>query len=232
MDPNEVLSIVDLLITDYSSIFFDFLVTDKPIIFYVWDRDLYEADRGMYLPESVLPGPVAETVDELIDLIEKKDIFVDQYRQNYRLMKEKICNYQDGIVTKRYVERIFKKGNQKKLRRYSRNDLKKLIIYPGGMKNNGITTSFINLSNNIDYSKYDISIILNKPVSSEEIKNLNKINKNVRMLFRPGNSLFTRNELIRDYFIQLFSLKKGWRSCYQRKLIKKRGCEDCRKYCV
>ena len=70
-----------------------------------------------------------------------------------------------------------------------RNDLKKLIIYPGGMKNNGITTSFINLSNNIDYSKYDISIILNKPVSSEEIKNLNKINKNVRMLFRPGNSL-------------------------------------------
>ena len=57
------------------------------------------------------------------------------------------------------------------------------------MKNNGITTSFINLSNNIDYSKYDISIILNKPVSSEEIKNLNKINKNVRMLFRPGNSL-------------------------------------------
>ena len=43
----------------------------------------------MYLPESVLPGPVAETVDELIDLIEKKDIFVDQYRQNYRLMKER-----------------------------------------------------------------------------------------------------------------------------------------------
>ena len=232
LDPNEVLSIVDLLITDYSSIFFDFLVTDKPIIFYVWDRDLYEADRGMYLPESVLPGPVAETVDELIDLIEKKDIFVDQYRQNYRLMKEKICNYQDGNVTKRYVERIFKKRKSEKIKEILlRNDLKKLIIYPGGMKNNGITTSFINLSNNIDYSKYDISIILNKPVSSEEIKNLNKINKNVRMLFRPGNSLFTRNELIRDYFIQLFSLKKGWRFLLPEKAYK-RGCEDCRKYCV
>ena len=222
LDPNEVLSIVDLLITDYSSIFFDFLVTDKPIIFYVWDRDLYEADRGMYLPESVLPGPVAETVDELIDLIEKKDIFVDQYRQNYRLMKEKICNYQDGNVTKRYVERIFKKRKSEKIKEILlRNDLKKLIIYPGGMKNNGITTSFINLSNNIDYSKYDISIILNKPVSSEEIKNLNKINKNVRMLFRPGNSLFTRNELIRDYFIQLFSLKKGWRFLLPEKAYKR-----------
>ncbi|MCU7699234.1 hypothetical protein ODV97_00840 [Enterococcus gallinarum] len=89
------------------------------------------------------------------------------------------------------------------------------------MKNNGITTSFINLSNNIDYSKYDISIILNKPVSSEEIKNLNKINKNVRMLFRPGNSLFTRNELIRDYFIQLFSLKKGWRFLLPEKAYKR-----------
>ena len=71
LDPNEVLSIVDLLITDYSSIFLIFGYR-QTYYFYVWDRDLYEADRGMYLPESVLPGPVAETVDELIDLIEKR----------------------------------------------------------------------------------------------------------------------------------------------------------------
>ncbi|RXA57949.1 CRISPR-associated protein Csc1, partial [Enterococcus casseliflavus] len=81
LDPNEVLSIVDLLITDYSSIFFDFLVTDKPIIFYVWDRDLYEVDRGMYLKESDLPGPAAETIDDLIRLIETKAYSIVQHRE-------------------------------------------------------------------------------------------------------------------------------------------------------
>ena len=41
IDMNELLGIVDVLITDYSSIFFDFLVTNKPILFYCWDADLY-----------------------------------------------------------------------------------------------------------------------------------------------------------------------------------------------
>src|SRR5699024_1307753 len=40
-DTNELLSIVDLLVTDYSSIFFDYLVTDKPIIFYTHDYKAY-----------------------------------------------------------------------------------------------------------------------------------------------------------------------------------------------
>lgn len=56
-DTNELLSVVDLLITDYSSIFFDFLVTDNPIIFYSPDYEEYKNDRGFYIKPDVLPGP-------------------------------------------------------------------------------------------------------------------------------------------------------------------------------
>ena len=49
MDANLVLAATDILITDFSSVFFDYLVTDKPIIFYAWDQDIYSEDRGMYL---------------------------------------------------------------------------------------------------------------------------------------------------------------------------------------
>src|SRR5699024_9784366 len=48
-DTNEVLSIVDVLITDYSSIFFEFLPTERPVIFYAYDEEEYQAKRGTYL---------------------------------------------------------------------------------------------------------------------------------------------------------------------------------------
>ena len=65
VDTNELLSVVDLLITDYSSIFFDYLVTDRPILFYIWDYDDYLEERGMYLSDDELPGPTLFTIDEV-----------------------------------------------------------------------------------------------------------------------------------------------------------------------
>src|SRR5699024_9656806 len=48
IDSNRLLGIVDLLITDYSSIFYDYLVTDKPIIHYLYDLETYSKSRGLY----------------------------------------------------------------------------------------------------------------------------------------------------------------------------------------
>lgn len=65
VDTNELLAAVDLLITDYSSIFFDFLVTNKPILFYTWDTDVYTEQRGQYLQNDELPGPMLFNSKEL-----------------------------------------------------------------------------------------------------------------------------------------------------------------------
>lgn len=195
IDANEVLSVTDLLITDYSSIFFDYLVTGKPIIFYAWDKDLYKAERGLYLSEDELPGPVAENIEELIHLVSMNKVNQEKYYVKYMTLKEKYTAYDDGNATKRYVDYIFKnkKNDQMKIYRIN-SDKKKLLFYPGGMRNNGITSSFLNLLNNINYNEYDVTVILNSNNNREINRNLELMNSNVRPLFRFGIDILTRQE--------------------------------------
>lgn len=217
-DTNELLSVVDLLVTDYSSIFFDFLVTDKPIIFYCWDKDLYDTERGMYINENELPGPTAYNVWQLVDMVRRIKDIQHQYQNEYTKMKEKFVNYDDGQATQRYVDYIFNDKNKERInviRLDSRK--KKILIYPGGMKNNGITSSFINLTNNIDYSKYDVTLFMNTPHRAEILNNLNKVNRNIRMLFKPGIPIYKLNEIYRDKVIQNRSLKGYLKFAYPKK---------------
>ena len=62
----EVLSCADILITDYSSVFFDFANTNKKIILYAYDYDQYFEDRGMYLNYKDLPFPIVYNEIDLI----------------------------------------------------------------------------------------------------------------------------------------------------------------------
>ena len=62
----EFLNACDALITDYSSVFFDFAATRKPVVLFTYDEEEYLADRGMYLQLSELPFPKVRTVDELM----------------------------------------------------------------------------------------------------------------------------------------------------------------------
>lgn len=62
---NDLLPEADILITDFSSIYFDFAITGRPILFYTPDWDRYVASRGLYFSKEHLPGPVCESIEEL-----------------------------------------------------------------------------------------------------------------------------------------------------------------------
>ncbi len=66
----ELLAAADVLVTDYSSAWIDYLLTDRPIVFTAADREVYEQSRGFY-PDAVqsLPGPVVTDVDGLSDAL-------------------------------------------------------------------------------------------------------------------------------------------------------------------
>ncbi len=215
IDANEVLSIVDIVVTDYSSIFFDYLVTKKPIIFYSWDKDLYEENRGMYLNEDELPGPTAENLSDLITLIEDVDNQTKKYRDKYETLAEKIVPYDDGDATKRYIEYIFDNQKHDKMTvKKIDSDKKKLLIYPGGMRNNGITSSLLNLVNNIDYSVYDVTIVTNSTKNMEINNNLKSLNKNARVLFRFGVNILTKKERVIDKKFMENGVSKEERNLY------------------
>ncbi len=66
----ELLPVADLLITDYSSVMFDYLLYRRPIVLFAPDLGKYEAERGFYIDYHELPYPVAETAEELRSAVE------------------------------------------------------------------------------------------------------------------------------------------------------------------
>lgn len=75
-DVTGILNIFDCLITDYSSIYIDYLLTDKPMIFLPYDRQQYLDGRGMNFDyDDVTPGPKPETYNDFLDALSPKEDF-------------------------------------------------------------------------------------------------------------------------------------------------------------
>jgi len=93
----------DLLITDYSSIYLDFLLSEKPIIFFPYDYDNYLAkDREFYYDyDSVTPGPKCFNWNDIIIEINKFINEKDYYKKDLLEIKEKFHLHQDGEYSKR-----------------------------------------------------------------------------------------------------------------------------------
>ncbi len=218
MDMNELLSVVDVLITDYSSVFFDYLVTDKPILFYAWDKDLYSQNRGMYLDDQELPGPIYEQIDEVGNAILHIDDVKNEYRDVYQAAKKRFVNYDDGKVTERLYRLVFKneKVDDLKIVKFE-NKKEKIFIYPGGLINNGITNSFINLTQNIDYEKYDVTAFVASSNKAEVLHNQKRIHPKVRFLFKPGVPVYTFQEAILDRLIRTHGLTPKLKPHYPTK---------------
>lgn len=101
--------ISDILITDYSSVFFDYANLRRPMLFFTYDLDKYQSVlRGFYMDVvKELPGPMLFTTEEIIDSICNLDAVRDEYSEKYRAFYEKYCGWEDGNASRRVVERVF-----------------------------------------------------------------------------------------------------------------------------
>lgn len=108
-DINELYIVSDMLITDYSSVFFDYANLKRPILFYMYDLKEYRDDiRGFYLETNELPGKIIEEEKELIKEIK---LITNQfeYTNKYKKFNERFNYLDDGQASKRVVEKIFEK---------------------------------------------------------------------------------------------------------------------------
>lgn len=106
-DINDLLLIADTLITDYSSVIFEYLLTNKPIIYYVHDLDEYEGERGLYFSfADYVYGDVVKTLPELVDAIreenmaeEQRTVFCERFMKDCDgKSTEKTCQWLFGFV--------------------------------------------------------------------------------------------------------------------------------------
>lgn len=197
VDTDELMSVTDILVSDYSSIFFDFLLTDRPIFFYIPDVESYREYRGMYFGLDDLPGPYSCDMSDIADWINDAENVRVRYAGKYESMKDWSCRSDDGRVSARVINAVFR-GDESECRVLSgfvSDKKKRLLINGGSFAMNGVTTSLLTLLNMLDYEKYDVSLMVIPDERSMD--NIMKVNDNVRVLCRVGQIPFDIGELIR-----------------------------------
>ena len=108
-DIAELYLVSDILITDYSSVFFDYANLRRPILFYTYDLDKYENElRGFYIDiHSEVPGPLLRTTEEVIDALNNIDEIASQYSEKYDEFYDRFCSIEDGNASKRIFEKVW-----------------------------------------------------------------------------------------------------------------------------
>ena len=208
---NEVLAGTDVLVTDYSSIFFDFLPTGRPILFLAPDLDRYERDRGVYLPVSRWPGPVTRSTRELAEAVGALGTGspidpLETHAAAYGKAVQDFAPHDDGQVSRRVVDVVFGGGaEQARVGRTRRDGRPKVLMYVGGLRNNGITASAINLLRVLGNDRCDVSVFYNHQPGPDQAHRTTEIPEGVRLF--PSVGSFSTGK--RDRRQRLMLLRQG-----------------------
>lgn len=180
VDTDELLSVVDILISDYSSIFFDFLGTGRPILFYVPDLKDYTENRGLYIPMEEMPGPVSENLEDIAGYINNIEEIKKEYKPKYDAMYEWCCQKEDGGVADRVIDAVFLGKEDETMN--CKNDKTKLLFMADWTRPFVNQVGLTKLFNKINYDKYDVTLLTGKPKKKEQSKALEKLDPRVRIL--------------------------------------------------
>jgi CDP-ribitol ribitolphosphotransferase / teichoic acid ribitol-phosphate polymerase len=100
---NDLLFVTDLLITDYSSVCFEYALLNKPMIFFAYDVEEYVQTRDFYFEyTSFIPGPLARSTDDIIKTIKEKDYKMDKIKP----FIEYFFDQHDGKSSARVVDEL------------------------------------------------------------------------------------------------------------------------------
>ncbi len=150
----EVLSACDVLVTDYSSVFFDFASSGKKIVLYTPDESDYETERGFYFPLSELPFPSVKTAEELARELSSPKNYDDSE------FVKRFCTYDRKDAPKAILSKILKGEDACKTYEIPKSDKPKVLFYCGALLQNGLTAAFKNILGLIDLNERDYYIAI------------------------------------------------------------------------
>jgi CDP-glycerol glycerophosphotransferase (TagB/SpsB family) len=105
-DIQELYLISDMLITDYSSVMFDYALLQRPIIFYCYDLEEYVTKRGLYLDYNKLPGPICKTMNDVIEFVTDPSKLLE-YNALLKEFKDEFGSLEDGKSSLKIIEKVF-----------------------------------------------------------------------------------------------------------------------------
>jgi len=152
----EFLTAVDVLITDYSSIMYDFLLTNRKIILYTYDQENYFKTRGVYDDISRYPFVKVEHVHELLMALQDHETAFD-----YKTMIDAFCPIDVVNGAQLICDYIFKNERHALIQESTLSSEKETVfILGGGFWDNGVTTALLNTFDNISLTDRHYVVLL------------------------------------------------------------------------
>lgn len=213
----DFLNMSDILITDYSSVFFDYAVSNKKIILFAYDEKEYFEGRGTYFGFEELPFKKVKNVNDLINEINNKNnVDTTDFLKKY-------CTFENENSSSKIVEFVLNgKDSDLKISNVPNNKKKNVLIYSGNLSKNGITGSLLALLNYVDLTKYNFYITY---VASSIVPNkdtLKELDSRIGYISFNNNSLGTFKEslyllLFKYHLISYETSEKVLKKYYERK---------------
>ncbi len=217
-DPYEVLNSADGLITDYSSVFYDFANTGKKIILFAYDEEAYIAERGMYVSLDELPFPKVTTVEDLVEEIRTPKNYDDtEFIRRY-------CTYERPEAAECILKRVIdgeKVCNEESIYDHSKQNI---LIFTGDLSKNGITTAALNLIENLDPDKRRYFVTFQQPTLRKDPLRCNLIPREINVFPMSSKPQYTVSEALAQGLFYLFN----WGIAYRK--IEKMCRREARKF--
>jgi CDP-glycerol glycerophosphotransferase len=188
---NAVLGVVDVLVTDYSSIVVDVLADEHDIVLFRPDEEGYRRERGLVERPDATPAPVARTVTALAELIaaagggsplDPRLTHAATRAAAARLLAPR----NDGRAAARVVDVVFRGVPSADVGSLGGDRRPSVLMHVGGLKSNGITTSALAILNALDRRRWDITAVFDDVDEPDRRANLARIPDDVRCLPRVG----------------------------------------------
>jgi CDP-glycerol glycerophosphotransferase len=163
------------------------MVTGKPIIYYLEDYEQYKQERGLYFEADKLPGEVAYDIKELKNRVQAQ-LITNEKHANYPQALQDFTPNETGRVSKDVIKWFIEDiAYDKEINHPIKK--KNILFFTGQFMPNGITTSFLNLVNNIDSKQYNISLVINPNAIEKDQANLEqfaRLPKHIKVIGHVG----------------------------------------------
>lgn len=197
IDTNELLAAVDVLVTDYSSILFDFLPQKRPIVLYMHDIEEYRAERGLYLDPAEVPGLACYDRGELASAIGRA---LDGEGVAPQEALARYCPYEDGRASSRLARAFFDDdldhGQQAIIRDHALDSplgdgarKRRTLLFHASMIPNGIASALLALLEALDPALYSVNLIVEPSVlrdNEDRQEIFRRLPSHVHVICKPG----------------------------------------------
>ncbi len=182
---NRVLAVTDHLVTDYSSVFFDFLTTGRPLHFFVPDIGDYGDYRGLYLEPSTWPGRVTTTLAELAESVRAS--LEEAGVERLAAARRRFAGDDDGRATARVVDAVFRGVvDPDRSRALNESTARRVLLVAGGPTDRWDPAVVDREIATIDLDTTDLTVLVSDSRKREFIAWQKSLDRRIRVVVRQG----------------------------------------------